>query len=240
MDGKKLTIWLFMALTVLSGMVYADAGEKQEQRAITTPKNSLQDIERYISQSRKRIEYYYASRLEELELRAEEEFELFVESEMDALDSAAVSADLLFATHGIIPANYIMNENGLMLPIEIVALAENRIAEKEEEILESLELDIANLEKKKKYALNVGLVDSERRLKRDAFRPEPKPTHGVVMGIVYGEDKQLAMIDREIVRPGEIIHGVKVVKIQRDSVEFEKDSKVWKQKVRGKAKAFWK
>jgi len=239
MEKKKLTIWLFMALTVLSGMVYAAPDEKQKQRSITTTTDRLREIERYISQSKKGTESYYANRLKELKLQAEEEIKQSEKSEMDAIADAAVSVDVLLGTYGFIPANYIKNENGLMLPKEQVALAESRIAEKKKKILENLEQDEAKLEKRKKHALTVGLADVEKRLKDNAFKPKPKPTHGVVIGIVYSEDKQIALIDKEVVRPGDTIHGVKVVKIHQDNVEFEKNGKVWKQKVRDMAGKLW-
>ncbi|MHC4618700.1 MAG: hypothetical protein ACYTEQ_13215 [Planctomycetota bacterium] len=238
MERKKLTIWLFMALTASSYMVYA-ADEKQKQQSITTPRDRLQDIEKYIPQSREMIELYYANRLKLLKLQAEEEIKLFEKSEMDALASAAVPPFILLATRGFIPPNYIEDKNGLMLPKEQVALAESRIAEKKKEILKSLELDITSLEKRKKHSLTVGLADIEKHLKEDALRPKPKPTHGVVRGIVYGKDKQIALIDKEMVGPGETIHGVKVVKIHADSVEFEMNGKVWKQKVRETAGKLW-
>jgi hypothetical protein len=239
MKRKSLTIWVFTALSMLSGVMYAATDEKQKQRSVTAPKGRLQDIEKYISQSRKRTEDYYASRLKELKLRAQEEIKLFEKIELDALDGEAVSADLLLANRGCVPPNYIKNKNGLMLPNERVALAESRIAEKKKEIVESLERSGAAVERQKKYALSVSLAGLEKRLKENALIPKAKPTHGVVTGIVYGEGKQTALIDKEIVHPGDAIHGVKVVRIRRDSVEFEKKGKVWKQKVRETAESFW-
>lgn len=48
--------------------------------------------------------------------------------------------------------------------------------------------------------------------------------YGVVTGVLYS-DKLTAVIDREIVHEGNMIRGVKVVKIHRDKVEFEKHRK---------------
>jgi len=53
-----------------------------------------------------------------------------------------------------------------------------------------------------------------------------------VKGIVFSGDKSSAIIDNQIVREGEEILGVTVVKINKDSVEFEKKGKSWKQRVR--------
>ena len=129
--------------------------------------------------------------------------------------------------------------SGTLLSNEEVALVKSRIAEKKKAIMESLKRLAEALERQKKYALNVSLADLEKRLKENTLKPKPKPTHGVVTGIVYGEDKQTALIDREIVHLGNTIHGAKVVKIYRDNVEFEKNGKVWKQKVRETAEKFW-
>ncbi len=53
-----------------------------------------------------------------------------------------------------------------------------------------------------------------------------------VQGILYTEDKSSAVVSNRIVHEGEIIRGATVVKISKDSVEFEMDGKRWIQKVR--------
>jgi hypothetical protein len=54
----------------------------------------------------------------------------------------------------------------------------------------------------------------------------------VVKGIVFSGDNSSAIIDNQIVREGEEILGVTVVKINKNSVEFEKNGRSWKQRVR--------
>jgi type II secretory pathway component PulC len=54
----------------------------------------------------------------------------------------------------------------------------------------------------------------------------------IVKGILYTEDNQSAVIGNHIVHEGEEIRGVTVVKISKDSVEFEMNGKRWTQKVR--------
>jgi hypothetical protein len=49
-------------------------------------------------------------------------------------------------------------------------------------------------------------------------------------GILYSEDNPTAIIGGKIVKEGDIINGMKVVKIHRDRVEFEKDGKKWTQR----------
>jgi hypothetical protein len=58
--------------------------------------------------------------------------------------------------------------------------------------------------------------------------------HGVIMirDIVFSKDKPSAVIGSRIVYVGDKIYGMTVVKIDRDSVEFEKDGEKWEQNVR--------
>ena len=66
---------------------------------------------------------------------------------------------------------------------------------------------------------------------------EPTPTwtrervNLVLQGILYSEDRPMAMIGTNLVREGEQIAGVTVVKITRDSVAFEMDGQRWTQTV---------
>jgi len=49
---------------------------------------------------------------------------------------------------------------------------------------------------------------------------------------VYSEDKATALVGNQIVRAGSRINDVTIVKINRDSVEFERNGETWVQKVR--------
>lgn len=53
----------------------------------------------------------------------------------------------------------------------------------------------------------------------------------VVKGILYSPENPSALVFDQIVREGDKILGATVVKINEDSVEFEKDGKKWNQKV---------
>ncbi len=56
------------------------------------------------------------------------------------------------------------------------------------------------------------------------------PRQGHISCIVWTEDHRIAMIGTKLVREGDIIDGVTVVKIRMDRIEFEKDGKRWTQK----------
>lgn len=53
----------------------------------------------------------------------------------------------------------------------------------------------------------------------------------IVKGIVYSEDNPSAVIGEQIVRQGDKISGITIVKISKNSVEFEMNGKKWTQKV---------
>ncbi len=57
-----------------------------------------------------------------------------------------------------------------------------------------------------------------------------KPTHGLVTGILYNDENASVIIDTQILKAGNTIHGVKIIKILRNKVEFEKNGQRWMQK----------
>ncbi len=58
-----------------------------------------------------------------------------------------------------------------------------------------------------------------------------KTTDIIVKSILYSEDKPSAVIGGRIVYEGDKIRGASVIKINKDTVEFEMDGKRWNQKV---------
>lgn len=132
-----------------------------------------------------------------------------------------------------------LNLKGL-LSAKRLAVVLSRIAKRKNDILSKSKWVALNLERQKEHALTVGFAKLEKQSKEDAITPKPKATHGLVKGIVYSSEKPSAVVDHKIVHEGEKIHGVAVVKIYIDKVEFEKNSKKWEQKVRQTPEAYWK
>jgi hypothetical protein len=58
------------------------------------------------------------------------------------------------------------------------------------------------------------------------------PKKVALKGILYSEGNSSAIIDGKIVKEGDIINGIKVVKINKDTVEFEKDGERWTQRTK--------
>lgn len=52
-----------------------------------------------------------------------------------------------------------------------------------------------------------------------------------VRGIVYSSDNPTAVVGTQIVSEGDTVFGAKVLNINKDSIEFEKDGERWTQKV---------
>ncbi len=53
----------------------------------------------------------------------------------------------------------------------------------------------------------------------------------LIRGIVYSTDNPSAVIDAQIVYQGDTYEGAKIIKINRNSIEFERDGKTWEQKI---------
>jgi hypothetical protein len=64
--------------------------------------------------------------------------------------------------------------------------------------------------------------------------------YGVVTGILYVLEDSSAVVDGQIVYNGDMIYGVKVVRIEKSAVEFEKNGVQWKQRIQEKPNPAWK
>ena len=114
--------------------------------------------------------------------------------------------------------------------------------------MKKLESELIRIQSRKKFLL-AQLNQWEKDLREDVFRvmreikaqPET-PELGVVSAISYGPNQAFVMIDgtdRELIYQGSKINNVKVVKIKRDKVEFEKNGKKWMQGIGEAANPAW-
>ena len=236
MQKKSLIVWMFIVVVMLSGVANAAADKKQRQQ------EQLEEIEKYISRQRQKIEDSYVGKSTDLRLRVEEEIGLLEVADKaiyDPLAAQAEVAETVLQINGYEAVPYGRFQTTTETPRKRFAVAQSRIAEVKNDILAKCEFGAIRLEKQKRYALTVGLPELERKLKENVLAAKPKPTHGVITGIVYAEENPSAIIDGQIVHEGDTIHNVTVVKIHRDKIEFEKNDKKWKQKVQETPKAFW-
>lgn len=239
MQKKSLIVWMFIVVVMLSGVANAAADKNRQEQ--------LEEIEKYISQQRQKIEDSYIGKSTDLRLRAEEEIKLLEVADKAIyrpLDVQAEVAETVLQINGYENVPYGRFEVatevcGFITSPKRFAVAQSRISEVKNDILAKCEFGAIRLEKQKRYALTVGLPELERKLKENVLAAKPKPTHGVITGIVYAEENPSAIIDGQIVHEGDTIHNVTVVKIHRDKIEFEKNDKKRKQKVQETPKAFW-
>jgi type II secretory pathway component PulC len=71
--------------------------------------------------------------------------------------------------------------------------------------------------------------------KAEADNPTPP---GLIIAIAYS-DSPSVLIGKELLSEGDTIRGVKVVKINRDTVEFEKDGHRWTQQAGETPNSYW-
>jgi len=236
MQKKSLIVWMFIAVAMLSGVANTAAGKKQSQQ------EQLEEIEKYISQQRQKIEDSYIGQSTDLRLRAEGQIRLLevVKQAIYApLDAQAEVAETVLQINGYENVPFGRFKVATETSPKRFAVAQSRISEVKNDILAKGEFEAIRLEKLKRYALTVGLPELEGKLKENVLAAKPKPTRGVITGIVYAEENPSAIIDGKIVHEGDRIHNVKVVKIHRDKIEFEKKNKKWKQTVQEAPGAFW-
>ena len=68
------------------------------------------------------------------------------------------------------------------------------------------------------------LMSSQQQFYSETWKPN-------LVGMLYNEIQKYAIIGTDILQEGEEINGVKVIKINKDSVEFERNGQKWKQEV---------
>lgn len=80
-----------------------------------------------------------------------------------------------------------------------------------------------------------GLLGKEK----EQAKQQTPPAIGWVNGILYSDKKASVVIDKDIVCEGQTVHGVKVVKVHKDKVQFEKQGKTWEQTLKEEPNMYW-
>jgi hypothetical protein len=89
------------------------------------------------------------------------------------------------------------------------------------------------------YYVYIGNMKSSNLKKEQEQELQTPPDIGWVNGILYSEDNPSVVLDKDIVYEGQAVHGVKVLKVYKDRVEFEKDGKRWEQKLKEEPNMYW-
>jgi len=76
-------------------------------------------------------------------------------------------------------------------------------------------------------------------VKAKAERTAPPKARGLITAILYTLQGSSVVIDDVILYEGNVIHGVKIAKIQQDSVEFAKGAHRWSQQIHQSPPPIW-
>ena len=112
-------------------------------------------------------------------------------------------------------------------------------------LISEYKMDFEHLQRQKEYQLSV--LEKEKKLAIEAVynyasrsaQPIIPRAKGTVTGILYSKEDPSVVIDGEVLREGQSIRGVKVIKTNRDSVEFEYAGANWSQKVNDPPSTNW-
>lgn len=95
--------------------------------------------------------------------------------------------------------------------------------------------DLSELEKAKKQAIiSASYQNLNAQIQKNTHIPK-----GTVTCILSSEENSLAVINGDVLKEGQKIKGVKVIKINQDSVEFENAGSRWSQKVNEQPSTNW-
>jgi len=233
---KPPLLSLICLLIVILSQAANGQAKLSTQQSDNSNKQSF-EIEQYISGRRKAIENYYTDRLIELRLRAQTDIRLLEIAEQPKADCAMLDewvefVETVLKINGLENRYYNLDQASTLSPAERLAIGLSRIARRKNDILANMEWRAVRLERQKNYALTAGFEKFRDRLKENLLQKKPQSTHGVISGIIYTTDNPISIIDDTIVRQNDNIHGVKIVKIHEDRVEFEKNDWTWTQKKR--------
>jgi len=115
-------------------------------------------------------------------------------------------------------------------PSQEYANTRRQIAEVTNNTLSRCKLDLVQLQRRTQYELEQVDKWKTRAKNRVSSIDKPKPvTPGRITAIISSDNSFGAMVGTEFVREGDTIDGIKIVKISKDKVEFEKNGKRWTQ-----------
>jgi hypothetical protein len=251
MNTRKLSI-------VAAGLMMLGASALGAESVTDEQKARLAEIERYIATQKQNIENRYAAKLVVLNEQMRSgllplevgDNRKFIRSgflgwtryvqEVLRLDGVDLSNDEDFAqTFRKFRGSRLSAANKLDQTPRLLAIAERRLADEQIRVRRLFALERAQIEKERRYAIEVRLAELEAKLKDDVLNPPRPGPQGMVTGIVYSQDKPAVVIGSQVVHLGEQIDGVRVTAISPDSVEFEKAGKRWTQGVNVKPGSEW-
>ena len=237
---KSLLLFLTFVLLIAPSL----AANEQAKQSLS-PNMQFSDIEEYLSGRKQGIENYYSDRLVELRLRAQADIRVLEVAEQPkpdcvGLDEWSEFAETILQINRFENESYGLFESVKKTPSERLALALSRIANRKNDILADSEWRALRLERQRNYALTDGFEKFRKQVKASQLKTKQEATQGVIAGIIFTKDDPISIIDGIAVRASEKIHGVEIVKIYKDRVEFKRNGKTWTQQIRETQDDNWK
>ncbi len=188
-----------------------------------------------LASQRQEVEQYYDMQIEQLRGRADSAVKDVNQLERKKLDQEElVKRNRYEEELGYVPTGDLLSKSQ-------IDEAEKQRTQQEKSIRSKIQYAIDDLEKQKQIALELLVDKFEESLKAP---PPPwlnkrKQTLGFVSGIAFLDGNGAAVLDDQIVREKDVVHGVTVVKIAKKYVDFQKDGKTWKQYIGEKPADNW-
>ena len=127
----------------------------------------------------------------------------------------------------------------LNLTPRLLAIAENRFADEKSRAMGRFSAAELQLEKERNDALNIRLSQYSKQLNNSELNPPQVKPAGLISGILYSADKPAAIVGPKIVYQKDKLGNVRVVKINFDTVEFDKNGHSWTQKIGEEPSSIW-
>ena len=138
------------------------------------------------------------------------------------------------------------NKQASAAPSAVYERYTQRIDKNKYNLMDDYELDFERLQRQRACALDdlekektLALTAVHSQNTSQSLPPPPPAAKGTVTGIIYSEKTPLAVIDGSVLHEKQGIRNVTIVKINRDSVEFESAGSHWKQKVNEPPSTNW-
>ena len=219
MVNRNSVLVIFIIGVIAVGLANADEGQ------------SGAAMSKYTAHQKKYIETYYDRRIAQLKRSADRQARQMAQTENDKLHQEA-----------LIERERRINYWGFANPETLTSPARQEttkslIEDRKKAIEMKLATSIENMEKKKSGDLK-RLAD--RAKKPQATRAgRPKQPRGVITGIAYSVDTFMVLLGNQIYSEGETVDEIKLVKIHRGKVEFEKNGERWSQRIQEPADSRW-
>ncbi|MGD0552101.1 MAG: hypothetical protein ABSB25_05560 [Sedimentisphaerales bacterium] len=257
--GRYISIPRWIALIVLAVIAPA-LGQPNTQAATDEQKAKLDKIDTSIEWQRQRINYDYAIQLDEMRAKKANElrhleiinpdlsvrggFVGWAEYIQNIMDLRGV--DLMDDPQFAETFRDLHDRGRGLTAVEkfdltprLLAIAEDRFAAEKSRALGRFSAAELQLEKERNDALNIRLSQYSEQLKNSELNPLQVKPAGLISGILYSADKPAAIVGPKIVYQEDKLGNVRVVKINVDTVEFDKNGHSWTQKIGEEPSSMW-